>query len=168
MSTTTQAIKAVWNPDAKPFNKRGRTAAKLKKAARPAKPPKRFSKHNAAFEACYRGHVVPEEQWEDFSEYLRAPLPTTFSFVHTGCAEVEPALVQARFEALLLQLSRGGEGAVGSSSDVPEHFPSFDERVARMVTMATAAHAVAPPRQQDHIVASGTRTILGLHRARHG
>ena len=61
---------------------------------------KRFSpeKSNSAFDACYRGHVVPEAEWETFIATLRSPLPSTFSFVHTGCASVDPALVQARFE----------------------------------------------------------------------
>ena len=83
-ASTTQQLRAAWKHRGGP---QPRTV-------------KRFSpeKSNSAFDACYRGHVVPEAEWETFIATLRSPLPSTFSFVHTGCASVDPALVQARFE----------------------------------------------------------------------
>ena len=83
-ASTTQQLRAAWKHRGGPQH---RTV-------------KRFSpeKSNSAFDACYRGHVVPEAEWETFIATLRSPLPSTFSFVHTGCASVDPALVQARFE----------------------------------------------------------------------
>lgn len=63
------------------------------------------AKTNAAFDNCYHESVVPAPEWQAFLECLRAPLPTTFSIVETGCNEVRPHLVEARLESLVLGLS---------------------------------------------------------------
>ena len=90
-ATTTQQIKAAWS------------SAPLGSQKRPPLPRKKTfdaAKTNAAFDAYYRGNVVPEAEWVRFLEVMRSPLPTTFSF--TDCSgQLEARLVQARFEKLL-------------------------------------------------------------------
>ena len=85
-ATTTQQIKAAWSN------------APLGSQKRPPLPRKKVfsaAKTNAAFDAYYRGHVVPEEEWVRFLEVMRSPLPTTFSF--TNCSgQLDARLVQAR------------------------------------------------------------------------
>ena len=85
-ATTTQQIKAAWSNA--PLGSQKRPPLPRKKAFSAAKT-------NAAFDAYYRGHVVPEEEWVRFLEVMRSPLPTTFSF--TNCSgQLDAALVQAR------------------------------------------------------------------------
>ena len=90
-ATTTQQIKAAWS------------SAPLGSQKRPPLPRKKTfdaAKTNAAFDAYYRGNVVPEAEWVRFLEVMRSPLPTTFSF--TDCSgQLDARLVQARFEKLL-------------------------------------------------------------------
>ena len=84
-ATTTQQIKAAWSNA--PLGSQKRPPLPRKKAFSAAKT-------NAAFDAYYRGHVVPEEEWVRFLEVMRSPLPTTFSF--TNCSgQLDAALVQA-------------------------------------------------------------------------
>ena len=90
-ATTTQQVKAAWSHA--PLGSQKRPPLPRKKAFAAAKT-------NAAFDAYYRGHVVPEEEWARFLEVMRSPLPTTFSF--TNCSsQLDAGLVQARFEELL-------------------------------------------------------------------
>ena len=85
-ATTTQQIKAAWSNA--PLGSQKRPPLPRKKAFSAAKT-------NAAFDAYYRGHVVPEEEWVRFLEVMRSPLPTTFSF--TNCSgQLDARLVQAR------------------------------------------------------------------------
>ena len=101
---TSQQIKAVWSGAApQPRRRKKATAAdpRQEKKKKPQKPRFNPAKENAAFENCYRGQTVAEEDWPAFVGSLRAPLPTTFSFVRSGCCDVEPELVQASFERLV-------------------------------------------------------------------
>ncbi|KAL1522871.1 hypothetical protein AB1Y20_017836 [Prymnesium parvum] len=110
MATTSQAVRAVWS-GAPPRDTRRRGAAPAPRASRAPRRP--FTKQNPALHACYCGHVVPRAEWPQFESSLASPLPTTFCFVHTGGAEVDPARVQARLDALLaaIRLNPPGEGA---------------------------------------------------------
>jgi len=89
-ATTTQQVRSAWpGPHRKP-----------------PQPKKAFfsaAKTSPGFNAFYRGHTVPEEEWDIFLAAMRAPLPTTFSFIDAG-GQLDPRLVQARFEATLARL----------------------------------------------------------------
>ena len=132
--TTSQQLRSVWNPNAPPPRKKPPNKQQV------AQKKKRFdpAKLNAAFEKCYRGDVIPDAAWPQFIEVLRLPLPTCFSFVNTGCGEIAPAAVQARFEALLLSI---GNATAASS-----------EQEGSSVRVATA----------------GSKTIVRLAPARNG
>ena len=108
-ATTTQQIKAAWSN------------APLGSQKRPPLPRKKVfsaAKTCAAFDAYYRGHVVPEEEWVHFLEVMRSPLPTTFSF--TDCSgQLDARLVQARFEKLLATCAAYGCDEVVPSGGTP-------------------------------------------------
>ena len=99
--TTGAQLRSIWAPGTSAPRRRPPVKAKAQLRKK-----KRFDpvKHNAAFVACYRGQIVADSEWDAFLTCLRLPLPTTFSFVETGDAEVRPTIVQPRLEAMLMRL----------------------------------------------------------------
>jgi len=84
---------------------------------------------------------VPEHDWDGFIDTLRAPLPSTFSFVHTGCAAVHPSLVQARFEALVMSLEQvDGEARARPQTEAPVRVPPCGVLVATGTTVVLRLH----------------------------
>ena len=138
----------MWSPGArKPKPKPTKKWQRNKKTFDPAK-------HNSAFNTCYKGAVVPEEEWEPFLAALRAPLPTTFSFVSTGCQEVKPHLVQAQLGHLVERLGEQQLAAAGDDADAGIPVVSgtrillrFVPRRDGRVRMITRVESVPAPRR---------------------
>ena len=126
--TTSQQIAGLWAaaegkppPQRKHNNNKPQANAttKEKRTARKHFDPQ---KTNAAFERCY-SRLVPADEWQEFLSALRRPLPTTFSFVGTGCASVSPLLVQREFEAVVATLGERASRGPGSDGGA-RHFHS--------------------------------------------
>jgi hypothetical protein len=129
-STTSAQLRDIWAPDGASKPRRRKPAAPEKNKRRLKKRTFDPAKTNPAFEACYRGHVVPEGEWAEFMHALRAPLPTTFSFVATGTNEVAPSLIGARFEALLATLDeRHRMASVDGADAAPQQCVASGSRV---------------------------------------
>ena len=152
--TTSQQIAGLWAeaegkpPPRKHNNKAAQSnaATKKKRTVRKHFDPQ---KTNAAFEMCY-ADLVPSDEWQDFLSALRRPLPTTFSFVATGCAAVAPSLVQRRWDSLVAAL---GERAAATHDHAQLQAEEEEDGTA-----AAAAAAAAPV----EVVPAGCRVILRL------
>lgn len=80
--------------------------------------------HNALFEACYRGRIVPEAEWAEFMAALQRDLPVTFRF-SPSCALAAP--LEARMAADFLREGAlegdAGDAEGGEVAPAPERPP---------------------------------------------
>ena len=152
--TTSQQIAGLWAaaegkppPQRKHNNNKPQANAttKKKRTARKHFDPQ---KTNAAFERCY-SRLVPADEWQEFLSALRRPLPTTFSFVGTGCASVSPLLVQREFEAVVATLGERASRGPGSDGGA-RHFHSTSAPTSSLTKPTTL------------VVPAGCRVILRL------